>query len=139
MKKLILTLLLLSPILLPQPAQAGRIEPEPVTCWFFRGETLQIKNICTYESTSWAGGGVQSLTWEDGVKTSMAFGLVGRGTPACKNSNETSVDEVCGKGYARDAKTLKRISEVQRTKLISQSRGFVRCVEVKNKSICWLH
>ena len=138
MKKLILTLLLLSPIALPQPAQAGRVEPEPVPCWFFRGETLEIKNTCTYASASWLGGGGRGLTWEDGVTTSMGFGLVGRGTPACKNTSETAVDGVCGKGYARDVRTLKRISEEQRTKLLSQDKKFIRCVEVKTKSICWL-
>lgn len=138
MKKFILTLLLLSPIAFPQPAQAGRVEPQPVACWFFRGETLELKNTCTYESTSWAGGGGRSLTWEDGIKTSMGFGLVGRGTPACKDSNETAVDNVCGKGYARDAKTLKRMSEGQRIKLVNQDKKFILCIEVRNKSICWL-
>ena len=138
MKKLILTLLLLSPIALPQPAQAGRSEPEPVTCWFFRGETLNLKNTCIYVSESWGPGGGRSLTWEDGVTTSMVYGLVGRGTPVCKNTDETSVDGVCGKSYARDARTLKRISDEQRTKLLSQDSKFIRCIEVKNKSICWL-
>ena len=138
MKKLILILLLLSPIALPQPAQAGRVEPEPVPCFFFRGETLEIRNTCTYESTSWMGGGVPSLTWEDGVKTSMAYGLIGRGTPACKNTSETAVDGVCGKDYFRDARTLKRISDKQRIKLLNQDEKYIVCVEVKNKSICWL-
>ena len=138
MKKLILPLLLLSPIALPQSAQAGKVEPEPVPCWFFRGETLEIKNTCTYASASWLGGGGRGLTWEDGVTTSMGFGLVGRGTPACKNTSETAIDGVCGKSYIRDARTLKRISEEQRTKLLSQDKKFIHCVEVKNKSICWL-
>lgn len=121
----------------PQPVQAGRIEPEPVTCWFFRGETLKLKNTCTYESTSWAGGGVRSLIWEDGVRTSMVFGLVTQG-PVCKDPKETSVDKVCGKGYARNARTLKRISEAERMKLVNRDKQFIRCVGVKNKSICWL-
>ena len=138
MKKLILTLLLLSPIALPQSAQAGRVEPPPAACSFFRGETLDLKNTCTYESASWAGGDGRGLTWEDGVTTSMGFGLVGRGTPACKNTSETAVDGVCGKGYARDVRTLKRISEKQRIKLLSQDKKSIHCVEVKNKSICWL-
>ena len=138
LKRIIPPIALLSfilPIALPQSAQAGRIEPEPVTCWFFRGEALELKNTCTYESTTWAGGGGQSLNWEDGVKTSMAFGLVGRGTPACKNSNETSVDDVCGKRYGRHPQTLKRLSDREADRV---SRNNISCVEVKKKSICWL-
>ena len=68
----------------------------------------------------------------------MAYGDIGSGTPACKNTDETAVDEVCGKNYGRDARTLKRISERQRMKLVSQDKKFIHCVEVKNKSICWL-
>ena len=96
----------------------------------------QQRQILNLELLSWAGGGVRSLTWEDGVKTFMTFGLIGRGGligPACKNSNETDVDGVCGKDYVRDARALKRISEAQRAKLMNPGRSFIRCVEVKNK------
>lgn len=117
------------------PARAGRIEPTPVSCWLFRGDKLELNQTCTYESVSWAGGGTSSLRWEDGVRTQMAWGLQGRGEKPCA---DTSIDGVCGVTYGRHPATLKRISNAEREKLASQSQPTISCVQVQNKSVCWL-
>lgn len=117
------------------PAQAGRVEPTPVSCWFFRGEKLELQQTCIYESYSWAGGGGSTLLWEDGVKTQMAWGLQGRGEKPCE---EMSVDGVCGVMYFRDLTTLERISKAEGEQRQRNEQQVVRCVEVRGKSVCWL-
>lgn len=34
------------------PAQGGKVKPTPVSCWFFRGEKLELQQTCTYSSQS---------------------------------------------------------------------------------------
>jgi hypothetical protein len=87
-----------------QPASAASFKDKPVHCYFFQGEKLAIDNTCKSSGGSWAGGGGHSLKWNDGVTTQITFGLQGRGTPACPNSNQMAVDNVCGKTYYRIGK-----------------------------------
>jgi hypothetical protein len=117
------------------PARAGRVEPTSVSCWFFQGDKVELNQICIYENYSWAGGGVSSLRWEDGVKTRMAWGLQGRGEKPCP---DTSIDGVCGVTYFRHPTTLKRISEEERQNRVRKSEQTISCVQAQNKSICWL-
>jgi hypothetical protein len=114
--------------IVPQLAIAGRVEPTPVRCYFFKGEALAMQNTCTYESWSWAGGGGNSLTWEDGVVSSIQFGLQGRGERVCPDG-EMAVDRVCGKVYARSLNTLKRIS--------NNREPAMTCIQLDKKSVCW--
>jgi hypothetical protein len=109
-------------------AIAGRIEPKPVQCYFFKGETLALQNTCTYEGWSWTGGGGTSLTWEDGVVSQIQFGLQGRGTKVCSDG-ERAIDGKCGKLYDRSPITLKRIS--------NGTESAISCVQLAKKSICW--
>jgi hypothetical protein len=122
-----IALTLLGSVILPQTALAGRIHPTPVRCYFFQKEVLDIQNICTYESWSWAGGG-GAITWEDGVTTKYQYGLQGRGTQVCLDG-EIAVDGVCGKTYQRSLNTLKRISDSGKSEII--------CIQLDNKSVCW--
>jgi len=136
MKKALITLLCFVPIaFFTSPAQAGKIKPHPVTCWFFRGENLEIKNTCTEEGWSWAGGGFTNLVWEDGVKNKIQWGLQGRGSRDCPE-NETAIDSVCGKNYARDPKTMQSVSKQEGDRL-RLAGGAINCVQVKQNSVCW--
>ncbi|MBE9144061.1 hypothetical protein [Planktothrix mougeotii] len=117
------------------PAYGGEVKPTPVPCWFFRGENLELQQTCTYQSNSWLGGGGSFLIWEDGVKTKMAWGLQARAGKPCE---DTSVDGVCGVTYFRHPTTLKRISQAEKEKLKTESQRMIRCIEVQDKSICWL-
>jgi hypothetical protein len=118
-------------------AIAGRIPPRSVKCYFFEGEKVKIENTCIYESSSWAGGGVRSLRWEDGVVTGMLFGLQGRGSLVCPK-DETEVDGFCSKSYERDPSTLQRISRKESFNTsANQNKNPIRCVQVRKGSICW--
>lgn len=117
------------------PAIAGIVEPMAVNCWFFRGEQLELSQTCTYSGASWAGGGGSRLEWEDGVITLIEFGLQGHGERPCP---EVGVDGVCGEWSFRHPDTLERISEAEFNDRTARSLDSVRCVDVNNKSICWM-
>jgi hypothetical protein len=121
-------------ILILESATAGQVKPRPVSCYFFQGEKLVIKNICTFESTSSAGGGGSTLTWKDGIKTQHAWGLQGRGERVCPEGEE-SIDQVCGKRYERDSKTLKPLLTNTHIQLNQKT---IHCVQLKQKSVCWI-
>lgn len=116
-------------------AQAGKVEPKPVSCWFFRGEKLELRQTCIYESISWAGGWRATLTWNDGVKTIIASGVQGRGDKACEG---TKVDNVCGISYLRHPSTLKRLSEAEIDRMRMNNRKMVACVQLVGNSVCYL-
>ncbi len=78
------------------PAHAGRVEPKSVSCWFFRGEKVELEQTCITEVHNWIGGGVRFIRWEDGVQTTIAWGLQGRGEKPCV---DISFDGVCGVSY----------------------------------------
>jgi hypothetical protein len=118
------------------PGRAGRVEPTPVSCWFFRGDRVELKQTCIYESRSWAGGGVIFLRWEDGVQTKIARGFQERGEKPCGDNN--GIDGVCGVTYFRDSTTFKRLSEEESQKLAINHQSRIGCVQVGDKSICWL-
>jgi hypothetical protein len=138
MKNLWPCLLFTSSIVLIMPIEqstiAGQVKPRLATCYFFQGEKLAIKESCTFESYSWAGGGGSTLTWKDGIKTQHAWGLQGRGERVCPEGEE-SIDRVCGKSYARQPKTLKTLSAIESTQLKSRP---IHCVQLKQKSVCWM-
>lgn len=138
MKKILLLLfLILSPIALPQVAQAGRVEPESVNCWFYKGNTIELKNTCTYESTSWTGGWNAKLTWEDTVQSTITYGKQGRGDySACSSNDQYAIDGTCGPVYYRDPRTLKRLSSKERKKF-SYNQSIVTCIQLNQKSVCW--
>jgi hypothetical protein len=138
MRKLLVLLPLVTAMFSPTTVQAGVVAPTPVTCWFFQGEQLKLKQTCIYQSASWAGGGGSNLTWEDGVKTNMAWGRVGRGEKVCQSSEEMKVDGLCGKIYYRDPKTNKRISGAEREHRVMNNQKSVSCVQIKANSVCWL-
>lgn len=118
------------------PVHAGRIEPIPVFCWLFRENKVELKQTCSYESISWAGGGTNSLRWEDGVQTKMDYGLQGRGERPCP---DTSIDGVCAVRYFRHPTSLQRISaeEEAKNRLVNRQSSVI-CLQVRDKSICWL-
>jgi hypothetical protein len=111
-------------------AIAGQTQPIPVRCYFFKGETLQLENTCTYQGSSWAGGGSHSLTWKDGIVTSISYGLGARGAKTCADGEFLVDDKVCAASYSRSSKTLKRISN-------NSDSDRVNCLQMKGKSICW--
>jgi hypothetical protein len=88
------------------PARAGRAEPISVSCWFFRGDKVELKQTCVHESHSWAGGGVGTLRWEDGVQTKIYRGFQENGDKPC-GENE-SIDGVCAVRYFRHPTSLSR-------------------------------
>ncbi|MEG3934949.1 hypothetical protein QT990_27480 [Microcoleus sp. T3_B1] len=119
------------------PARAGRIEGASVSCWLLRRDKVEVKQTCIYESISWAGGGGRTLRWEDGGQTKMTWGLQGRGEKPCAEDS-MSVDGVCGVVYFRHPTTLQRISEEESYKRAINRQLAVTCVQVQDKSICWL-
>ncbi|MEG4087941.1 hypothetical protein [Microcoleus sp. Pol12B4] len=119
------------------PALAGRIEPTPVSCWLFRGDEVDLKQTCIYESFSWAGGAAGTLRWEDGVRTKLTWGLQGRGEKPCADGS-IGVDGVCGTNYFRQPATLKQISNAERESRLNNNQPSVTCVRLRDKSICWL-
>lgn len=135
MKKLLALIPIAVTALSVFPAHAGRIEPTPVTCWFFQGEQVELQQTCSYESISWTGGGGSSLHWEDGVETHMKWGLQERGSRPCE---DTSLDGVCGTTYYRHLTTLEQISETERNRRVMNNQKAITCIQVQNKSVCWL-
>jgi len=125
-----IALTFLGEVIAPRIAQARSFENTTVSCYFFKGETLALKETCKSNGSSWAGGGGHSLKWSDGVVTEIKFGLQGRGTPICADKEQTSVDGQCGNTYYRSAKTLKRVNPTGQGETIY-------CVQLVNKSVCW--
>jgi hypothetical protein len=119
------------------PARAGRAEPIPVLCWFFRGDKVELKQTCIYESRSWAGGGVGTLRWEDSVQTKIYRGFQENGDKPC-GENE-SIDGICAVRYFRHPVSLQRISaeEEAKNRLVNRQSSVI-CLQVRDKSICWL-
>jgi hypothetical protein len=100
-----------------------------VPCYFFKGEVLEIQEVCQSDGGSWAGGGGHSLQRNDGIITQIKFGLHGRGTPVCPSTELTSVDGKCGKKYYRSSTTFKRVK--------NSSDDTIACVQLDRKSVCW--
>jgi hypothetical protein len=118
--------------LIAQGAIAWGSKPHPVKCYFFRGQTVELSQTCTFESQSWMGGGVATLTWEDKEKTSIAWGIYGRGERFCPEKDDMAVDRICGKKFSRHPETLKTLSKKE-----EEETSGVHCVEVKRGSVCW--
>ena len=114
----------------PKSAIARPTPPTPVQCFYFQGNTVQIENTCTYQGSSWAGGGSHTLTWEDGLVTSISYGLGARGKKTCADGVFLVDDDVCGLSYSRSSTTLKRISN-------NSNSDRLQCLQMKGKSICW--
>lgn len=137
MKKFIPLVTIVSIAFSITPIQARTVGPTPVTCMFFRGDKLEIKQTCTYESMSWTGGGGSGLVWEDGVKTQIEWGMIGRGEKVCETNDEMRVDGICGITYYRDSVNMKRISSQERERRIMSNQKTIHCVQLRAKSICW--
>lgn len=116
------------------PARAGRTEPTSIPCWLFRKEKLELQQTCISESHTWTGGGIRSLRWEDGVQTTMAWELQGRGEKLCE---DISIDGICGVSYGRDSTTLKLISNQEWENRRRKNQPTIGCVQVQDKSICY--
>lgn len=123
-------------ILSVSPAEARWLKPKPVSCYFFRGEQVELKQTCIYEITFWSGGGVSSLIWEDGVKSNIAWGLQGRGEKIC-NDGEMNLDGVCGSVYYRHPSNLQRISQQDVGRMRENGEKVLSCVQVKLNSVCY--
>ncbi len=136
MKKIVLAIISLFPVLAvsSSPAQAGRLEPTAGNCWFFRRGQLDLKQACIYSGYSWAGGGFTTLEWDDGVRTTIAFGLQGRGERPCP---ELSVDGVCGEWRYRDPRTFQPLTEAERTRRQITDIPVLQCADVNHNSVCW--
>jgi hypothetical protein len=117
-------------------ARAGRAEPTSVSCWFFRRDKVELKQTCIHESRSWAGGGVGTLRWEDGVQTKIYRGFQENGDKPC-GENE-SIDGICAVRYFRHPTSLQRISEEESQKREMNRQSIVTCLQVLDKSICYL-
>ena len=137
MKKLIALIPSVMLLLSANPVQAGRIEPRLESCYFFRGENLELRQTCIYESTSWAGGGVSKLVWEDGVVTSIKWGLQGRGEKTTCNGEMMSVDNVCAVSYSRHPITLKRISRETMERMNRNDQKVISCLQTGRNSVCY--
>jgi hypothetical protein len=129
---------------LTAPAKAGWIEPIAVPCWFFRGEEMDLKQTCIYESQSGTGTYTAILTWEDNVRTIMVSGKARNQVSSCMPKNDAfSIDKVCGKEYSRNPKTLKRFSDTVNLREWedNNNKNIVRCAHAnKSKnSVCWIH
>jgi len=123
-------------------AIAGRIDPVEVPCWYFKGEKLQFRQTCVYDSASWTGGYSLRLRWEDRVTTSVGHGLIGRGEKPC--GNDYVIDgKTCGTRFFRNPDTMKRIAREEdgwrwREKT---GRNAITCIQAKGSknSFCWVH
>lgn len=135
MKKLIALIPSIMLLLSTNPVQAGRTEPQPKPCYFFRGEQLELRQTCIYESTSWAGGGVSKLVWKDGVVTTMKWGLQGRGEKTC--NGEMSVDGVCARGYYRHPISFERISRETMERMNRNDQNVINCLQIGRNSVCY--
>ena len=137
MKKLIALIPSVLLLLSANPAQAGRTEPQPKPCYFFRGEQLELRQSCIYASTSWAGGGASELVWEDGVVTTMNWGQRGEGKKICNGEmGEMSVDNVCARGYYRHPITLEPISR-EDMKRMNRDQKVIFCLQTGRNSVCY--
>lgn len=116
------------------PSMAGQAKPTPADCWFFRNGQLEITQSCIYSGVSWAGGGVITLQWQDGVKTTIAFGLQGRGERPCP---QMSVDNVCGEWRYRDPTTFEPLSDAELDRRNRNRLPALQCADVNNNSLCW--
>ena len=113
----------------PKSAIARSFKNNSVPCYYFKGETLELQEVCQSDGGSWAGGGGHTLKWSDGVTTQILFGLQGRGTPTCPTTEQTSVDGVCGKKYYRSNRTFKRVTNF--------NDNTIMCIQLDRKSVCW--
>jgi hypothetical protein len=125
-----IALTLIGGAIAPKTVIARPTPPTPVPCYYFQGETLELKNTCTYKGSSWAGGGSHTLTWEDGIVTSISYGLGARGAKTCAEGEFLVDDNVCAVNYSRSSKTLKSISN-------DSTSDRLHCLQMKGKSICW--
>ncbi|WP_071593281.1 hypothetical protein [Kamptonema formosum] len=116
------------------PASASKIDPTPVDCWFLRNGELKLTQTCTFSGHSWSGGGFSVLTWEDGVKTVIAFGLQGRGERPCP---EVGVDGVCGEWRYRHPITFEPLSDSELNIRRRNALDVIQCVDVNHNSVCW--
>lgn len=124
-----IALTILGSATVPQIAQARFFKNSSVRCYFFKGETLAMEEICKSDGASWAGGGGHSLKWSDGITTQIKFGLQGRGTPACPSKEQIAVDGKCGEVYLRSAKSFRRVNNT--------NGNTIQCVQLDRKSVCW--
>lgn len=136
MKKVIVWSAIAFAALPMSPVRAARVEPTPVHCWFLRGEEIELQQTCTYESVSWAGGGGSTLLWEDGVKTTLGWGLQGRGRNPC--GDDWRVDGVCGSEYYRRPDTFEVISQTERNHRVMNEQDAITCIQVNDHSVCWM-
>jgi hypothetical protein len=113
----------------PKSAIAGYVPNTSVPCYFFKGETLKIQEICQASRATWAGGGGHSMKWSDGVVTNISFGIQGRGEIVCPRTEQIAVDGKCGTIYARSNTTFKRVKDDGSDRL--------SCVQLTGKSVCW--
>ena len=137
MKKLITSISSVIWILSASPAHAGRTQPKPVSCYFFRGEQLELRQTCIYESASGAGFWAAYLQWEDGVKTRISRGIASQDDKRCKNEG-LSLDRVCGLSYYRHPQTLKRMSDEDIKRMRMNNQKTILCVQVDRNSVCYL-
>jgi hypothetical protein len=115
-------------------AIAGHTQPQSTSCWFVRDQKLEISGNCTIESWSYAGGSLRKLTWEDGVTTSIQYGVQNHRRSVCpKGTDEIALDDVCGSEYLRYAKTFERVLKSE----ASRAKDTINCIEVKQRSVCW--
>lgn len=123
-------------LLLANPVQAGRTEPQPKSCYFFRGEQLELRQTCIYESASGAGVWAAFLQWEDGVKTRISRGIASKDDKRCKDEGY-SLDGVCGLSYYRHPQTLNRISDKDLKRMRRNNQETIFCVKVGLNSVCY--
>jgi len=112
-----------------------RLDPIGTRCLFYRDEVLKLVQDCILGDYLWTGGGVKTLTWEDGVVTNINFGLQLGGSRPCET---VGVDGTCGEWSYQNARG-ERITREERNRI--RSEGFTTlsfdCVDVSGNSICW--
>jgi hypothetical protein len=112
----------------------GPMKSVSAPCYFFKGEKLALKNVCTREGASWAGGYMMFFEWEDSVVTTVMKGLdPGKKGAVCPNQEQLKFDNVCGDLYYRHSKTLKRATP----KEIQTEKELIHCIQLKRNSVCW--
>jgi hypothetical protein len=136
MKRLIALIPSMILILSGSPSYAGSTEPKPVSCWFFRGEKLELQQTCIYQSFSGAGVWAAFLQWEDGVKTRISRGIASKDDKRCKDDGY-SLDRVCGLSYYRHPQTLNRISDEDSKRMRMNNQEAIFCVQVGRNSVCY--
>jgi hypothetical protein len=132
MRKLIALIPSVMLMLSASPAYAGSTKPQPISCWFFRGDKLELQQTCIYNSFSGAGVWAGYLQWQDGVKTEISRGIVNK---RCKG---LSLDRVCGSSYNRHPQTLQRISDEDSKRMGINNQKTIFCVQVDRNSVCYL-